>query len=197
MVCVKRCHTNHPFTQTIFFAVLHIIWFVWTGTIPLHNPSLHTKDLSFPVLHFFGFVWRDVIQRMIKGLCDYVVSVDVIQRMINGLCDGIYLVCVIIWFVWINGLCEWMVCVKGCNTANDKWFVWLSGMYYILSGLCDYLVCVNKWFVWLSGLCGWFVWRDVIQRMINGLCEGIHLVCVNIWSVRMNGLFVWLSGLCE
>ena len=141
---------------------------------------------------------------MINCLCEGMVCVkgwfvwrDVIQRIINGLCGGIYLVCVIIWIVWIIGLCEGKVCVKRCNTENYKWFVGLSGMYYILPGLCDYLVCVNKWILWLSGLCGWFVWRDVIERMINGLCERIHLVCVNIWFVWVNGLFVWLSGLCE
>ena len=39
---------------------------------------------------------------------------------------------------------------------------------------------------------GWFVWRDVILRMINGLCEG--MVHVNGWFVWW---LVWSEGLCE
>ena len=141
-----------------------------------------------------------------------------VSRNLSGLCD----VCVIICFVRINDLCDYLVCVlvvcvKGWNTENDKWFVGRD-----LSGLCEWVVCVtqtiyshkpenhtnqiicntkkDKRFVWRGGLCegmvcvkGWFVWRDVIQRMINGLCEG--MVCVKgcniigfVWRDMMNGL---------
>ena len=112
----------------------------------------------------------------------------------------------------INGLFEGMVCVKGCNTENDKWFVWLSC-------LCEGMVCV--WTLWsdtIQTICNtqkdkwlilhifWFVWRD-------GLCEGMVFVKGLFVSLhrdhkspqsrqyiiqrRVNGLYYILSGLCE
>ena len=58
----------------------------------------------------------------------------------------------------INGWCEGMVCVKGCNTENDNG---LCDYLVSVDGLCEpyYLVCVIIWFV-----------------QINVLCEG--MVCV-------------------
>ena len=45
-------------------------------------------------------------------------------------------VCVVVWFVWLCGLCGCVVCVV-------VWFVWLCG-------LCGCVVCVVVWFVWLG-----------------------------------------------
>ena len=77
----------------------------------------------------------------------------------------------------INGLCEGMVCVKGCNTENDNWFLWKDGLY---EGMYYYLVCVkgyDKWFLWRW----WFVWRDAIQRIILGwftqtICHSLYYI---------------------
>ena len=98
-------HPSHkPSLHTNHLSCMGCITYPFTQTIPSLKPSLHTNHSSFSVLHIFWFVWRDVIQRMINGVCDYLVCVAVLQRMINGLdlsglCD--YLICVLIWIVWL------------------------------------------------------------------------------------------------
>ena len=132
-------------------------------------------------------------------------------------CVFIWDVLHIIWFVWLSGLCEWMVCViiwfmwmvwvKGCNIENDKWFVdflvsviiwfvWINGLCVWLSGLCEYMICVIIWFVWIpSHKPSLHTNNPFTQTMYHslfyllcGLCD--YLVFVNKW-------FVWRHGLCE
>ena len=132
MVCVKGCHTNHPFAHNIHSNKTFIIlsntyylvcvkgcntesdkWFVWRGgwfvwSVGSHKPS--TQAIPSHKL--------------------FIISLHTIHLS--------FFVLQIIWFVWrdmINCLCERLVCVKGCNTENDKWFVW--------KGLLVWMVCVN------------------------------------------------------
>ena len=128
-------YTNHPHkpdnqTNTLSFSVLHC----FTQTIPSHKPSLHISHL---ITYYLVCVKGSLCERMF-------VSRD-------SPCITYYPVCVkgyYIRFVGRDGLCEGLVCVKGCNTENDKWFVWLSG------------------------LCGWFVWNiPVIFSLIHPFTE--------------------------
>ena len=166
-------------------------WFVWRDGYKSPSSCLHTnqticnteKDGLCERLVFVKgwFVWRD-------GLCKVMVCVKgwVVWREV--LCEG--LVCVNGWFVWRvgflwrDGLCEGIICVQAQDfqaqaISSHKPFIILCITYY--------LVCVKGWkqvtqsmplhkppltqnhlsFSVLHII--WFVWRDVIQRMINGL----------------------------
>ena len=134
MVCVEGYNK---------WSVLHII-------IPSHKPPLHTNQmicntnhLFFSVLHLFTQTIH-TNQKITQTIHSHKPDNHTNQIICNTENEK--------WFVWKDGLCEGMVCVKRCNTENDKWFVWRD-----LSTFFDYLVCVNKCFVWRDGLCKWMV----------------------------------------
>ena len=113
----------------------------------------------------------------------------------------------------VNGLCDYLVCVRGCNTENDKWFslnspciiLSITSLHTIQLSLLPFTQTIpsHKPFLHTNHLSFsvihiiWLMWRDVIQKMINGLCEG--LVCVEglCEPSLYNSLYYILSGLCE
>ena len=118
------------------FSVLHIkshiIWFVWKETIPSHKPSLHTNhpftqtiSSHKPSLHTNQIICNTGNEKWFEWR--------------DGLCEG--MVCVERWFLCITFLhtnhpftptissqkpfiifciTYYLVCVKACNTENDK-----------------------------------------------------------------------------
>ena len=175
----------------------------FTQTIPSDKPSLHTNHLLFSVLH--PFTWTILSHKPIIILW-----------------NTYYLVCVKgydKWFVWRDGLCEWMVCLNG----------------RIVSGLFNYyLVCVKGWFVWLVSiplhkpfiiLCFTSLHTNhpftqniyhSLYYILSGFCKGMdtsHTVhafkqtSLYVIKRKINGLFegmdcakgwfVWRDGLCE
>ena len=128
---ILSCHTNHPshkpsfHTNHLLFSVLYIIWFVWRYVIqrringlceglvcvdglcePTLCYALYYIPLLFSVLHPFT--------QTIPSYKPFIITLHTNQLICNTENDK--------WFVWRDGLCEGMVCVKGCFII---WFVWM------------------------------------------------------------------------
>ena len=176
------------------FSVLH----PFTQTIPSHKPSLHTNNLTFSVIHIIWLVWRDVIQRMIKCLCEGLVCVDGLYE--PSLYYTLYFIPVL--FSVLHPFTQTIPAHEPDNHTNHLPFSALhpftqtipSHKPFIMSFHINHLsfsvlhpftqtIASHKPSLHNNHLSFsvlyiiWFMWRDEIQRVMNGLCEG--LVCVD------------------
>ena len=124
ILCITSLHTNHPFTETIYYSLYYILsslhtnhlslhanhpftqtitshkplFIPFTQTIPSHKPSLHT-------IHLFSQTIPSHNPSLHTKPC----------LQTNHLS---FSVLHIVWFVWRDGLCVGMVCVKGWHKLS-------------------------------------------------------------------------------
>ena len=175
ILCITSLYTNHQHklnnhTNHLSFSVLH----PFTQTIPSHKPIINTQTIYHSVYDIPSHKPSN-IPCMSSLHTDHLFKQTIIShKPFIILCITYYLVFLIIWYVWtipvlfavLHPFTQTIPSDKPfiislntnqeiCNTENAKWFVWR-------------LVCVKGWFMWRME---WFVWKDVIQRMINGSCN--------------------------